>query len=291
MNRPSNRIGLGAIGPAAWAALQWRLLLLWLLGLALPTAIVALPLWRALAAQLDTTLHVGELARHFDSLAIGDLVPVISKSSSLIGANGLLAMIIVVLMSPLLTGLSVAAIRANRRLGFGELIHGGLSEYGRLFRLLLWAIVPLGAALALGGVAMHVAGKNADAAILASQVDRARYIALFIAALLFVFAHASVEAARAQFAADATLRSAIRAWWRGLKLVLRRPLAMLGTYLIVAAIGLGIAAVLGVWRIGIAHASLGGFLLALLATQLIAMCIGWMRSTRLFAFAEIARRN
>lgn len=291
MNLPSKRIGLGAVGPAAWAAFQWRLLLLWLLGLALPTAIVALPLWRALAAQLDTTVHVGELAMHFDSLAIADLVSVISKSSSLIGASGLLAMIIVLLLSPMLTGLSVAAIRANRRLGFGELIYGGLSEYGRLFRLLLWAIVPLGAALALGGVAMHIAGKNADAAILASQVENAQHIALFIAALLFVLAHASVEAARAQFAADASLRSAIRAWWRGSKLVLRRPLAMLGTYLIVAAIGLGIAAMLGVWRIGISHASFAGFLLAMLATQLIALSIGWMRSTRLFAYAEIARRN
>ena len=289
MNRPHKRIGLGAVGGAAWSALQWRLLLLWLAGLLLPTAMVALPLWRALAGQLDNTLHAADWARQFNPLAAGDLISMLLKSSSLLGASGLLATVLVLLLSPLLTGMSIASIRAGRTLDFGGLLHGGMSEYGRLLRLMLWAIVPLGLALGLGAGAMHLAGLKADDAVLESQVSRASNIALLIAAALFVFAHATVEAARAQFAVDASLHSAIRAWWRGLKLVLRRPLAMLGVYLILAAIGLGLAAALGVWRVGLAHASLPGFLLALLLTQLIALAIGWMRSARLFAYARITR--
>lgn len=291
MNRSSNRIGIGAIGPAAWSALQWRLFLLWIAGLLLPTAIVAVPLWRALAAQLDTTLHAAEWARQFDPMVFGDLMTVVGKSSGLLGASGLLATVLVLVLSPLLTGMSIAAIRAGHRLGFGELIHGGLNEYGRMFRLMLWAIVPMGLAIGLGAAAAQLAGKQAETAILASQVENAGNLALIFAALLFVFAHASVEAARAQFAVDPSLRSAIRAWWRGFKLVLRRPLAMLGVYLILAAIGLGIAAALGVWRLGVAPASLAGLVLALLLTQLIAMAIGWMRTARLYAYAEITRRG
>lgn len=289
MNRPGNRIGLGAIGGAAWSAWQWRLLLLWLAGLLLPTTLVAFPLWRALAGQLDNTLHAAEWARQFNPLAVGDLISMLGKSSSALGASGLLATMLALLLSPLLTGMSIASIRAGRTLGFGDLIHGGLSEYWRLLRLLLWAPVPLGLALGLGVGVMHLAELRAGDAILESQVKHASNIALLIAAALFVFAHATVEAARAQFAVDASLRSAIRAWWRGFKLVLRRPLAMLGAYLILAIVGLGIAAVLGAWRVGLAHASLPGFLLALLLTQSIALAIGWMRSARLFAYARITR--
>ena len=36
----------------------------------------------------------------------------------------------------------VASGRAGRALGFGHLLQSGLIEYGRMFRLMLWSLLP-----------------------------------------------------------------------------------------------------------------------------------------------------
>ena len=64
------------------------------------------------------------------------------------------------------------------------------------------------------------------------------------AGLLFVLAHASLEAGRGWLAADGRLRSALKAWWRGLKLLARRPFAVLSVYLGTTLLGLALAALL-----------------------------------------------
>ena len=63
----------------------------------------------------------------------------------------------------------------------GELLHGGFAEYGRMLRMLLWSIVPLGIAFAIGGGLSAALDTQTESAILASEVhapapshDRAR---------------------------------------------------------------------------------------------------------------------
>lgn len=58
---------------AARAALQWRLLLLWLACLLLPAVLASLPVWMLLARELDHSVHVAALARSLDMVALTDL--------------------------------------------------------------------------------------------------------------------------------------------------------------------------------------------------------------------------
>ena len=115
--------------------------------------------------------------------------------------------------------------------------------------------------------------------------------ALGLTALLMVLAHASVDAGRAQLAIERRRSSAVKAWWAGCRLLLRRPLHGLGIYLLIGAAGLGLAGALGVARLNVSGASIGGFIGAVLLVQLAVAVLGWMRSARLFALVALARAD
>jgi len=83
--------------------------------------------------------------------------------------------------------------------------------------------------------------------------------------------------------------SAVLAWWGGVKLLLRRPLALLGSYLVITALGLAIAALLALARLRVPALGAGGTAAAFLLTQLAVLALGWMRSARLFALIALAR--
>jgi hypothetical protein len=281
---------LAASWHGIFAAMQPRLLLLWLLGLWLPTALVAFPLWQAMGAQLDHSVHAAEWARHFDLGVAVDLTGAMARAGYSISAGLLPGLVLTVLLSPWLTGMSVTAARSPRALGFGALLQGGLSEYGRMFRLLLLSLLPMGVAIAAGGGMFSWASTHAEKAILASSADHYNLIAMIVAGIAFVVAHTTVEAGRAQFAADPQLRSAIRAWWRGLMLVLRRPFSTLGVYLLISVIGLLIAAGFGMWRTHVAPLGALSIVGAFVLTQAISASLGWMRSARLFALTRLVAR-
>jgi hypothetical protein len=105
--------------------------------------------------------------------------------------------------------------------------------------------------------------------------------------VLLMLAHITVEAGRAQFALDASRRSAVKAWWRGVKLIKSHPQAAFGNYLVLTLAGLVLMAFVGVIRINVPHAGLFGILLAFVLTQLIVMAAVWMRTSRLLAMVQI----
>jgi hypothetical protein len=158
-----------------------------------------------------------------------------------------------------------------------------------MFRLMLWSLLPYAVAIGLGVMAIGVAHRSAGHAVLQSVADRYRHGAQWVLAVLFVLAHAMVESARAAFIADPGLRSATRALGRGFMQLLRRPLGTLLSYLVIGALGSAIALALGVGRLRTSAVGLGGFLMALLFTELAVLAVGWMRIARLFALAAVGR--
>lgn len=284
----SRRVGPGALGSAMLAAVQWRLLLLWLVFMLLPATVVALPLWRTLGGLLDHSVHAGEWARHFDMLMFGDAMMALGRHAEWFGATALLGVLLTLLMSPFLDGMMVAGGRAGRALGFGGLLQGGWVEYGRMFRVMLWSLLPYAVVAVVAGAGAHVADRHAERAVLESQADAWAHGARWVLLVVFVLAQAVVESTRAAFIADPELRSATRALGRGLLQLLRRPLGTLLFYLVVSAVGLLVAGALGIARIHTTAAD-GGFLPALLLGQLIVLAIGWMRLARLLALAAVAR--
>lgn len=284
----SSTSGVRALFASLGAAMQWRLLLLWLLMLLLPTLLLALPASAWLQAQFGHSLHAGDIASGRNLPLLLEGMTSLGDHMAWLSGSAILATVVTLLLSPWLNGMVIASIRAGRRLGFGELLQGGLAEYGRMFRMLLWSLLPLGIAIGIGTGLMGLVGKKVDTAIVASDVEGIGRIALWGAIALFVLMHATVEAGRGWFGADATLRSAIRAWWRGCKLLLRRPVAVLAVYLGTMIAGYGLAALLGVLRLQFNGASVGGFIVAVLLTQLVVVAVAWGRIARLHAMAALA---
>jgi hypothetical protein len=284
------RFGIKRALRAAGAALQWRLLLWWALLLLLPALAAALPVWQMLSASLDRSVYAGQLAARLDMIAIGDLVGGIAERwGPALSAGGLVALVLTLLLSPLLSGMTIAAARAPARLGMGALLAGGAQEYGRMLRMLVWAAIPLGIAGALAGAAFHAAGNTAATAVLESDAVHASRVATLVAALLLLLVHATIDAGRALLGSERRRTSAVLAWWGGVKLLLRRPLALLGSYLVITALGLAIAALLALARLQVPALGPGGTVAAFLLTQLAVLALGWMRSARLFALIALAR--
>ena len=106
--------------------------------------------------------------------------------------------------------------------------------------------------------------------------------------LLLLLAHAGIEAGRGWLATDARLRSALKAWWRGMKLLFRRPLAVLSAYLLPTLCSLLLALAMVALRQRVDAGGLGGFLLALLLACAIAGSLAWGKVARLFALRALA---
>jgi hypothetical protein len=289
---PRPRFGLRPALRAAGNALQWRLLLWWALLLLLPAIVAALPFWQMLSANLDHSVYAAQLAARLDMVAIADIAgSARERWAPALGTGGIAALVLTLLLSPLLSGMTIAAARqpAAQRLGMSALLAGGAQEYARMLRMLVWAVVPLGIAAMLGGVAFNAAGKAAEAAILESTAQRASWIATALAALLMLVVHATIDAGRAVFGSERRRKSAVLAWWGGVRLLLRRPLALLGTYLAITALGLAAAALLALARIQVPALGAGGTVAAFALAQLAVLVLGWMRAARLFALMALAR--
>ncbi|MGK5059274.1 hypothetical protein ACQ4WY_20320 [Janthinobacterium sp. LB2P49] len=281
--------GLTLTTRASRAALQWRLLLLWAGLLLIPTILAVIPLWRTLSASLDNAVHAAALAHKLDLMTLADLVANAGRNGAAISQAAITGIVLALLLSPLLSGLVVTAARAPAPLGFGPLLTGAFSEYGRMLRMLLWSIVPLGVALAIGAGALKLADKHAAKAILEADADLVRHLALLLTGLLFLLACATLDAGRAALAVDRRRSSAVKAWWRGLGMLRRRPLACLAIYLVITLLGLALYALLGVARLNLATPGPLAIVAGLLVTQLAALVLAWMRSARLFALIDVKR--
>lgn len=284
----ARRSGFGAWMTALVSAMQWRLLLLWVLATLLPTGLASAPLSSALQAQFGHTIHAGDIAAGHNLPLLIEGMMKIGEQGAPIAAAISTAGIVMFLLSPWLIGMIVASLRARRTLGFGELIHGGLAEYWRMLRTLVWSLIPMGIAIGIGVAAIGAAGKATEQAILSSEVADASRMAMIVAAIVFVLAHATVEASRAWLGADISLRSVIRAWWRGLKLLLRRPIATLGVYLGSVIVGFGLAILLSWLRLEVDGVGTGAMVLSLLVTQAMVAALAWGKIIRLYGLADLA---
>jgi hypothetical protein len=278
-----------SFGRALRTAAQWRLLVVWTVGILLPTAIASVPAWRLLAHLFDHSPRASELAQQFDILAFSDVAAAFARAASpLVGAAGL-GTIVAWLIAPLLAGVTIGA--GAEPATFSALLTGGIARYGRLLRLMLVSLVPLAVTGAVAALAFKLASRYAGHALFESRASWAWRGATVVTLLVFVVLHATLEAGRARMGVDDGLRSAWRAWFGGVKLALRRPLAVLGSYLGATLAGFLIALPLLVLRFRVAGATVAGFSLAFVVTQFAVAALGWGRAARLLALVEVARRE
>lgn len=283
--KPADRAGATSffhrLGGSARAALQWRLLLLWMAGLLLPTVLMALPVFQLLSQQLDHSVRAPQMARALDLVAIADLQVAFAQHATLLANAAVLSVVLTLLLSPWLTGMAVSAARAQGIAGFRELAAGGLREYPRMLRMLLLAIVLLGAA----GVPAAWLAATARASASTGWLALAALCAL--ASVLLV--HASLDAGRAVMALDRRRTSELGSWWQGCKLLRRRLWSGLALYAAITLIGLGAAALFSWLRLQVPGIGVPGLVGAFALSQAIVGAIAWMRIARLFAMVELAR--
>jgi hypothetical protein len=289
VNLHSRRVNFGAAARAMLVAVQWRLLLLWTLLLWLPTAVVSLPFLSKLSELLDHSVHAPDWAAHFSPVMFGDAAAALSDDTGWFHGVALLGLLLTLLLMPFLNGMLVGSGRAGRTLGFSHLLQSGIVEYGRMFRLMLWSILPYAVMGGLVAFAFDAAQKVDTHAVLESKADSASHMASWLGLVLFVLVQAIVESGRAAFIADSGLRSATRAFSRGFMQLLRRPFSTLLCVVLISLIGYAVAMLLGVARMHTPAIGFGGLLLAIVLTQLVVLVIGWVHVARVFALAEVAR--
>ena len=285
----TRRVKLAAVVRVVGAATQWRLLLVWAGLLSLPTAIVAVPLWRTLAAILDHSVHAQAWAEHFNAMMFGDTMGVLTQGSfAWFGATFLLGVLLTFLLSPFLNGMLVGSGRASRALGFSQLLQCGVIEYGRMFRVMLWSLLPYAAVAALVGVGFSWADKVGEHAVLESRAEAASHAVFWLLGILLVLAQTVVESTRAAFIADTQLRSATRAFGRAWVQLLRRPCSSLIYFVVISVVGYAVAFVFALARVHTPAISPLGWVLAVVITQCVVIAIAWAHVARVFALAEVA---
>ena len=280
---------LTTIVEAARASLQWRLLLLWVGLLLVPTMLVSAPVWHLLSANLDYSAEAARLAQGLDLVALSDLRDLAARKRNLLSYAGLLGVGVTLLLAPLLSAMALAAARADTRLGLRALVEGGLRDYPRMLRMALWSVVPLGAALALAGLAGDSALHMAERALLDTEAQGWTALAALVTLLVWMLAQAGLDAGRAVLALDRRRSSALAGWWDGMILLRRQPARVLGAYAVITLAGLALAALLAMLVPRVSGASgvrvVAGFVL----TQAAVAVLAWMRSARLFALVRLAR--
>jgi hypothetical protein len=170
---------------------------------------------------------------------------------------------------------------------FGALLAGGVAEYPRMLRMLLWSAVVMGAVLLAGS--LLVAWAQPQEALLPDEGKIAVYAARAVSALLVWLAVASLDAGRAALVADRRRRSAIRAWWLGVVLLFRHPVLALGSYAVLGVMGFAMAGLFGLARLHAPTGTLAGDMAGVLLTQALVLLLAWFRSARLFALMTVAR--
>jgi hypothetical protein len=182
----------------------------------------------------------------------------------------------------------VAQIRTVYRLRVGGVVRAGLGEYSRMLRMLVFSVLLLAIAAAVGIAAM-VGIEALVTRFAPSPEDLApSRIGWALPIVLVVFAHVTIEAGRGWLGADLALNSVIQAWKRGIALLWKRPGATLTVYIGTSLVGVGFAIAFLRLRAFVDVSGWTGWLLAFACTQLVVASMAWGRSARLHGLADLA---
>ena len=273
--------------------LQWRLLLLFWVSLALPGFLAALPVLVFLSTQRDHLPRARELVEARDGATSLDLLRQLGESGAAqaIGFGAAGAGLCALLLSPFVAGATVAAARSDEPLETARLLAGGAETYGRMARALLAGLLPLGLAGALAALAFKLADRANHRATTETAANRHLLAAALASGAALFVARLVIDAARARFGADPGRRSGLLAIWAGLRLVVRQPARSLVLGVLGAVVGLALPLSLMAARLQVRQASAAGLALAWLLAQSAQVAIAWGRAARLFGFVELIRAD
>lgn len=281
---------LAIIGRAMRRALQWRLLVLSPAVLAVAAVATLLPFAGFLGELLDHSPRWRELTAGLDSSALAEITKaMMTPAAAGLSAGVKTSLVLALLLAPVLAGAALVVAEADARPRFRALVSGAASYYGRLLRMQIVALVPLGLAVLVASLAMAWSSGVADRATSEAATHTSGRIAWLVSGIAVFVAQLVIDAGRARLAAEPGRRSALVALGAGIKLVVQRPRQALSVGLSTTVVALLAAAVLLVLRQQIAPSGVAALVLALLLAQLAVAAIAWGHASRLCGLAEIAR--
>jgi hypothetical protein len=274
-------------------AFQVRLLLLYVAGSLVPAILVAMPVHRVASRLLDHSPRARDLVAALDSHAAIDMLRQASDAptSGALSAGFISALVAALLAGPFLAGAALLVAGADDAVRTRALLASAGENYGRLFRVALAGLIPLGLVAAISGALFKAANNAAEHALTESEAARGGRLAMVGTVLLVFLAQLCMDAARAMFAAEPYRRSAVLAMWAGLRLLVRRPLRSIGLGLATLVAGGGMALLLLLVRLRMPQTGAGSVLVAFVLAQLAAASLGWHRTARIVGFAELARAD
>ncbi|MGA8890685.1 MAG: hypothetical protein WB493_03885 [Anaeromyxobacteraceae bacterium] len=272
-------------------ATRWRLLLLLALLSALPAALATLPIWQFLAGALDHAPRAALLAAGMEASWLPDLAQLAAEKGAGAGIQGglLSALVVALLLGPVMAGATLAEAGSDHPLRLRPLLTGAGRFYGRMFRMVLVAAIPLG----LAGAAISVVAKLTDASVAkaVTEVAAASQVrwAIGVGIVIFFLAQLTLDAGRARIAARPERKSAFLAWLAGAWLVVRHPVHSIAIGL--AGVVAGPVAALAVMALRERLPAGPGWSLVatVLLAQVAAAAVGWGRAVRVAGLARLAR--
>jgi hypothetical protein len=283
----------GLLRRALWRSAQPRLLAVWWGALVVPGILAAMPVMAFFDRHLGHSTRASALVARLDGSTLLELLRQLSENGSGQAiSQGLLAGLLVLLVSaPFAAGAAVAAARTDERLELQRLLAGAAALYGRMLRTFLCGVGLLAVAGAVTAGAFFLAHRANEKAISETLVLR-RWLSASVPSVAALFlAHLLTDAARAQFAADPSRRSAVLATWAGLRLFVRRPSRVLAIGATGALAALVPATLLMALRFQLEQKNTAMLAVAWLLAQGAQIAVGLGRNARLFGLAELARAD
>jgi hypothetical protein len=273
-------------------AAQWRYLLVFVLGTLLPAAVVLAPVHGFFVSLFDHSTRSRQLVSSLDSSAFFDVLKQLGEpAAASIGTGVASAFILTLVIAPALAAAAATVAQQDTRVDVRSLLGGTGGLYPRMLRMAVTSLLPLGVATALAAVIVTLVGKSNEHAVLESAASRNSWIAGIGAALVVWLAHSTVELGRAVLVAEPERRSAFLAWWTALRLLVRRPLQVLGLCLVTTLAGLLLATVLTAMRLRMSPSGPVTIAIEFLVAQAAIVSIGWSRASRLAGLVAVVRAS
>lgn len=288
-NAISNKTG-GGLSYALGRGASWRYLLLFVIAMAIPTAIELAPIHGFFKSLFDMSTRAESLVGSLDSAAFTEVLRQFGEpEASGIQAGFFGVFLVTAFLAPLLAGMAVALAREDAPEDFRSLLGEGATLYPRMLRTSVASAIPLGIAGGLAAAFAHFASSHAEHAVTESSASTAGTLSTVGTILVFWLANAIVESGRAHFAVDDDRKSALGALWAGVKLLGRRPGKVLGTCFVTTLLGVGGAAIVTALRLRLPQSGGGSVVFALLVAQGAVVLLAWGRASKLAGLADVIR--
>jgi hypothetical protein len=272
-------------------ATRWRLLVLLAILSAIPAVLATLPIWQLLAGALDHAPRAALLAAGLDASLLPDLAQLATDTGAGAAIRGgfFSALVVALLLGPVAAGATLAEAGSDHALELRPLLTGAGRFYGRMFRTVLVAVIPLGLAGAAIGLVGRLSRLSAEKAVTeAAAASQVRW-SVAVGLAIFFLAHLTLDAGRARIGARPERRSALLAWFAGAWLVVRHPVHAVAIGVAGLAAGPVTALAVMALRERLPAGPRWSLVAAVLLAQVAAAAVGWGRAVRVAGLTRLAR--